>query len=59
MFFAGQITAAFGSLDRSIADFEKQARREILTAKRELALSYVFSLRYVAICKVSINRTDH
>ncbi|KAH8555795.1 hypothetical protein BGW37DRAFT_419388 [Umbelopsis sp. PMI_123] len=41
----GQITAAFGSLERSIADFEKQARREILTAKRELALSRVQKFR--------------
>ncbi|KAG2172496.1 hypothetical protein INT44_006669 [Umbelopsis vinacea] len=41
----GQITAAFGSLDRSIADFEKQARREILTAKRDLALSRVQKFR--------------
>ncbi|GAB5589469.1 Protein transport protein bos1 [Umbelopsis nana] len=41
----GQITAAFGSLERSIADFEKQARREILTAKRELALTRVQKFR--------------
>ncbi|KAJ2960489.1 hypothetical protein NQZ79_g4098 [Umbelopsis isabellina] len=45
MLLTGQITAAFGSLDRSIADFEKQARREILTAKRELALSRVQKFR--------------
>lgn len=41
----GQINASFAAFDRTVDDYDTMARREIVEAKREKAVTYVDSLQ--------------